>query len=511
MRYIIFILLLISITSNSNAQSRINNSSSSLQVEAKSAKLKDATGWKKDIMGNWVSNINAISETQLNEQTRHSVPQNFKWIQIVEFNFNNKTHYALLYESDIYIAGIQKQKRVYFYLMSPASYKNLVTTIQDKTGETLTIHSGTYGYMSDEDGIYSQEKLFNLINRSVLASNTLQLDLVVNAQHVDREDVVRFRLPEQANMIRGLDDNYFESNWHSFNSILLPVSKTPVSDEFELEGGAASGANKTDISNELPDRDTPASEDTFSIDNNAEDTDTFNSDSLETIIDRVSKENAYISDPIATLSNIEGWYKNTNGKWVSDNDPSYNFESVGKYEFHRFVYHGVECLVLARHEKYAGTSYYLIKKEEYDKEIAKLESSSTLNFPIIASLGIGHKLEDIAKKGEEYIDSPKDGEKIIIRDNYITLQQRNSINRNIARFFFFEKNCTQYGENGSVMCNNNVSNKIRYDETEYIGTEAMFDKMYYEVDLTNFIKFLKSPLKMNPIKTKKENNIFDLD
>ena len=127
------------------SQSRTNNNRGDIGVKSKSEKLKSAMGWKQDAMGGWVSNENAISDIQLNDQTRYSVPQNFKWMQFVQFSYNNKDSYALLYENSSYVSNSQMERRVYYYMISPSSYTKMASIINKKTGETLTLRSNTYG------------------------------------------------------------------------------------------------------------------------------------------------------------------------------------------------------------------------------------------------------------------------------------------------------------------------------------------------------------------------------
>lgn len=495
------------------SQSRVN-STGSVGMKAKSEKLKSATGWKQDAMGGWVSNQNAISDIQLNEQTRYSVPQNFKWMQFVSFNIDNRDVYVLLYETVAYVSNSQAERRVYYYLISPALYAGLDSAISKKSGETFTIHSNAYGYMSDRDGIYSQEKLLGLIKHSLTSSNSLRHDWVVNAQHVDNADVVRFRLPEEPSILDGgLSEGYFEVKWTDFKSIMLPVTQTVVAlnDEFDLDGGtavvpAALISNVQPVSDDgLAERSTqlydaqvvstalsnpvqePSQEDNSGI-SNAD-------DNTQIISDRVSKESAVVSEPIAVLKNIQGWYFNAEGKWVPDSDHTYNFETVGGYEFRNFSYRGRNYLVITRYEKYAGVNYFLISKDEYVKEMSKLNTSPMLKFQIIAQCGVGNTIEDLIKKGEEAIDAPEK-EKIIIRDSYLILQYRSSEVKNIARFFIYGLDCTQYGETGDTTCDVKVSNKVRYDEVSLIGTKDLFGKMYYEVSYADFNDFFKAPLRV---------------
>lgn len=516
MRYIALFFLSISITSTICSQSR-ETENNRLQIETKSPKLRSATGWTKDALGSWISNINAISDIHLDEKTQSTVAQNFKWLQFVEFNFDNKPYYALLYESEAHISEARKEKRVYYYLISSSSYQSLVSNISNKSAETLTIHSNLSGYMSDNDGIYTQNKLINLISKSLQVNNNTQSDFKINAQHVDRADVVRFRLPEQASGLnKDLANSYFEVSWDSFTPLLLPLKTVAATDEFELEYDASNSTsnNLKNSDNSFDDRET------FSSHKELVDTLSIYTDSIaglgvnnstEIISDRVSSEEPIVSGSIAILNGITGWYKNSEGKWVSDNDYSYNFETVGQYEFRNLTYRGKEYLILIRHEKYAGMSYYLILKEDYNREIEKINTASVLNFPILASCGIGNTLNDLIEKGKEVINSPEK-EKIIIRDNYLTLQQKTSRSKNLARFFIFEKNCTQYGESGSVTCNANVSNKIRYDEVQYIGTEEIFSKMYYETDYSKFINFLKTPSQTHTLQNAtKINKDLDFD
>lgn len=510
MKNMIITLLLASSILTANAQSResrestnTNTTATPIKIEAKSTKLRKATGWKKDILGTWISNTNAISDMQLDDKSRYSVPQNFKWIQFTEVFAMNAAHYAILYESEVYISGMQKEKRVYYYLLSTASYHNLVNTVKNKSSETLTIQSNSYGYMSNSDGVFTQQKLLSSIYNSLSKRNNSLSYLRINAQHVDQSDVVRFVLPEQSSPLNaGLDNYYFEVSWDSFNSILLPTKGNITSDEFELEDSATTYYSTTvtasDLTNtefDLSDRDTPtqSTDTTATITEGNTYTDNSTADSpLELISDRVSEEGAIVSTTIAILKDITGWYKNTQGKWVSDkeNDYSYNFESVGQYELRHLTYREIEYIILIRHEKYAGSSYYLIKKDDYDKELEKIYTSSMLNFPLVVACGIGNTLDDLVKEGVKAINTPEK-EKIIIRYDYLTLQHRLSTSKNVARFFIFERDCTQYGEDGAISCDINVSNKIKYDEVHYIGTESLFGKMYYETNYTNFINFLK--------------------
>ncbi|MDR1090469.1 MAG: hypothetical protein LBL79_05270 [Prevotella sp.] len=512
MRYINLLalgILIIGITTKISGQSR-NYKSERLVIEAQSDKLRTAKGWKLDIPGNWISNENAISGTKLTEVTKYSVPQNFKWLQFALLKNGRQNIYALLYETTAYTSAGQSERRVYYFLMTGRSYSNIVSTIQKKTGETLTIHSSLFGYMSDSDGIYTAGKLLRQMEQSIPGAEKLpEYNLNLNAQHVDNEDVVRFRLPEQASLIKdeSLKESYFETGLKDIQQLLLPVSSQAETDEFDLGNATVSPSGtaqsvEDDITDRIPAK--PKEED-FSLTDQKQTSQTGDSirngmqhvsaqEPIDAINDRTAKETAIVSAPAAQLSGIEGWYLNPEGEWVTENDHSYKFETVGKYEMRNFKYRDKDYILITRFEKYAGASYYLISKEDYLNTLDALDGSSILRFPVVAYAGIGNTLRDMIELSEKTIDTPGNKDAVVYRTNYMVLQYKLSLQKNISRFFVFYQECSKYGaETSRENCNTKVSNKIKYDDEAILGSDILFNKAYYESTYNDFMNFFRRP------------------
>lgn len=496
-------------------QSRNPKPNSNLTIISQSEKLRLATGWKLDAMGNWISNENAISDTKLNESTQYTVPQNFKWIQLISLKNGTQDLYALLYETTLYISNTQSERRVYYYLMTSKSYASIAATVAKKSGETLTIHSSSYGYMSDKDGIYSASKLVQMMEQSILSTeeNAPLYDLNINAQHVDNEDVVRFLLPEkQNNTSKTLANNYFETSWDNFNKILLPAPKQVTNEEFDLGNIAATATsskqqiqqkaieNKNDStraeieeSDFAPNRSTTADETQTAIING--------NDSITAAI--VNKEKATISEPIASFSDIEGWYLNGENKWVADGDYTYRFETIGRYEMRNFRYHEKDYILIIRFEKYAGETFFLISKQDYLDAFSDLENTSIIRFPLVAYADLSNTLNDMIKISEQAIDTPKRKDPIIFKSNYLVLQYKLSSSKNLARFFTFQQECSKYGsETSKENCNAKVSSKIKDEDQPLLGSDVLFSKMYYESTYNAFIDFFQQPI----VSSSKSNN-----
>ncbi|MBK5721713.1 hypothetical protein JGH11_12610 [Dysgonomonas sp. Marseille-P4677] len=510
---------IITLFTNMYGQSR--SSTSALTGQVQSEKLRQAIGWKQDALGEWISNNNAISDIKLNEETMSTVSQNFKWLQFVSFKNKGKDIYALLYENINHIAGSKSEKRIHYYLMDPASYRILVACISQKSGETQTIHSSKYGYMSDQDGQFSADKLLSLISQTLTQDNPgMQYDMSINAQHVDNEDVVRFRLPETSSIMGGkLTDGYFEVKWNDFSKILLPVTASN-SDEFDLGLSTTLENNQKNRlgDDNIIDRDVIKSEmgSEPQIDNYKQQSiEQITQDTLATAdvwTDRHIKEKAIVSSPIASLSNIEGWYLTQDGEWVNDKNLLYNFETVGRYEIRNFNYHKKAYILLTRYEKYAGATYFLISKDEYVKIIDELDQAVIIKFPVIVTAGIGNKLEDMIELCEETIDAPVNSDAIIFKTNYIVLQYRLSQTKNLARFFLFEQDCSRYGsETSTESCNIKVSNKIRYDDEHLLMTDDLFGKMYYESTYNDFMNFFRSPQLSKSVDVTKSKSVTGLE
>lgn len=526
MRYINFlvlVMLIIGITPKMSGQSR-NYKPARPIIESQSDKLRSAKGWKLDILGNWISNENAISDTELTEVTKYSVPQNFKWLQFALLKNGRQDIYALLYETTTYISAGQSERRVYYFLMTSQSYSNIISAIQQKTGETLTIHSSSFGYMSDSDGVYTANKLMKQMEQSILdAEKSPSYNLNLNAQHVDNEDVVRFRLPEQASLIKdeNLKESYFETGLKDIQQILLPVSSQAETGEFDLGNVTVSPSGiaqsiDDDITDKVPVN--PQGED-FNLTDKKSTLPTEDSisnsiqnitlqDTIVAINERPTKETAIVSAPIAQLSDIEGWYLNTEGGWVTDNNHSYKFETVGKYEMRNFKYRDKDYILITRFEKYAGASYYLISKEDYQSTLVALERSSILRFPVIVYAGIGNTLRDMIELSEKTIDTPENKDAVVYRSNYMVLQYKLSLQKNISRFFVFYQECSKYGaETSRENCNTKVSNKIKYDDEAILGSDILFNKAYYESTYNSFMNFFRRPVSSNslPESTLKED------
>ena len=533
MRYInllMLAMLTMSIVPKMSGQSR-NQKTDRPVIESQSDKLRTAKGWKLDILGNWVSNENAISDTELTEVTKYSVPQNFKWMQFALLKNGKQDIYALLYETTAYISAGQNERRVYYFLMNGQSYANIISAIKQKTGETLTIHSSSYGYMSDGDGVYTANKLLTQMEQSIQnADKSPVYNLNLNAQHVDNEDVVRFRLPEQASLIKdeNLKESYFEADMKDIQKILLPVSTQVQTEEFDLGTVAAlSSGLVQSIDDGIVDRipaknlveglsptdqkSTLSTED--SIGNSIQDIAV--QDTIVTITDRQAKETAIVSAPIAQFSDIEGWYLNAEGEWVTDNSHSYKFETVGKYEMRNFRYRAKDYILITRFEKYAGATYYLISKADYQNTMHALESSSILRFPLTAYAGVGNTLRDMIELSEKTIDTPENKDAVVFRSNYMVMQYRLSLQKNISRFFIFYQECSKYGaETSRENCNTKVSNKIKYDDETLLGSDVLFNKAYYESTYNNFMSFFRRPLSSNSMEEpapKEDKNEWDLE
>ena len=72
--YLIGIFLLININ---NIYSQSRNNTSQIEILSQSEKLRSATGWKLDVVNNWIPNDNAISDIKLNGETISTATQNF--------------------------------------------------------------------------------------------------------------------------------------------------------------------------------------------------------------------------------------------------------------------------------------------------------------------------------------------------------------------------------------------------------------------------------------------------
>lgn len=508
-RILIFALLVTCFTSYILGQSR-NYRPERPMIQQQSEKLRTATGWKLDILGNWVSNENAISDTKLNESNRYSVPQNFKWLQFVQLKNGRQDIYALLYETTAYITATQSERRVYYFLMTSKSYADIVSTINAKTGETYNVQSSSFGYMSDSDGVYTANKLLRLMGQSILeAETTPKYGFNINAQHVDSEDVVRFRLPEQSSAVKdeSLKESYFESPLTDFKQILLPVSSQAQTGEFDLGNVTVSpGSIGQSLKDDIEDRTPAKGEQTdlnLSTSNESAEgqLDTVaaiepTEDSIDDgLSERQAKENAIVSAPIAQFSDIEGWYHSADAGWVNDNNQTYRFETVGKYEFRNLSYRGKDYILLTRFEKYAGSTFYLIDKNEYINIAAGLDRSSMVRFPVVVYAGVGNTLRDMIELCEKTIDTPEKKDAIIFKSNYLVMQYKLSMQKNIARFFIYFQECSKYGSDTSrESCNNKVSSKIKYDDEAILGSDVLFSKAYYESSYNSFMNFFRQPL-----------------
>lgn len=493
-------VLLVCFTSTIVSQNLVSPDGS-LILLSKSAKLKKAKGWKQDITGDWVSNENAISEVPLNEKGEHLTPQNFKWIQFAHFKNESKDLYALLYESTYYTSSTQSEKRVHYFLMTSKSYAELVAAINRKDRKTFTIHSSTYGYMAESGGEYTAERLMSLIAQSIKNPSRNEYEFSVSANEVNWEDVVRFRLPEQSSITnRSMSDGYFEAKLVEFSEILLPPTAAESSDEeFDLGRAITATTGKQAAMPQIEDRTPVARENIASVNATPTKNERITTANEPTVandtFDRADKEEATVSEPISVLSNIESWYYNNEGKWVNDKDVSFRFETVGKYEIRNFNYRNKNYLLLVRYEKYAGASYYLVTKDDYADAVANMANSSIIRFPIVAYGKIGNTLEDMIEISEKAIDMPKRENTVVFKQSKIVLQYKMSETKGIARFFLFEEECSKYGsESASENCSAKTSKKIKYDDVPYLGTEKLFNKMYYETKYLDFITFLQRPL-----------------
>lgn len=511
MRYLKSVLLIVLVfycISDLFGQSRTSATNTPV-IQSQSEKLRTATGWQLDAIGNWISNQNAISDTKLTETTKYTVPQNFIWLQFVSLKNGSQDIYALLYETNVYVSSTQNERRVYYFLMTDRSYSSIASTIKAKTGETLTIISPSFGYMSDSDGIYSANKLLQLMAKSISDKNDAQeCTFSINAQHVDNEDVVRFLLPQKSSEINNtLTNNYFETKWNDFNQILLPVAINTVHDEFDLGNLAPSTSANTQLSDVNKKK-----EDNIELRNDslpqrivANDSLSLGEDSTNLgLNERINKERSTISEPFAVLSGIEGWYLNREGDWVTDKNYSYQFESVGRYEMRSFRYRNKDYILITRVEKYAGETFYLIDKDDYINALAEMDNSSIVRFPLVAHADLSYSLDEMTSMSEEAIDSPKKQDAIIFKTDYLVVQYKLSESKNIARFFFFQQECSKYGsETSKESCNPKVSKKIRYDDEALLGSDVLFSKMYYESTYSNFVSFIRKPA--STIANKREN------
>ena len=500
---LILALIFLCLSVTGVAQSRKNPTVKTQSAIVKqSPKLRTTTGWKQDNLGNWISNANAISDTQLSAQSVSTVPQNFKWIQFVEFNANNQDLYILLYENLVYISPTQTERRVNYYIMTADSYGKLIDIVDQKIGETLTVHSALYGYMSDNDGIFTQDKLMEAILQTIVSVNPTQYDFLLNAQLVDNETVVRFRLPEQSQIIESnLTDSYFEVGYDDFKTCLASIwdaSKTPLmsgmrlgtptpivpmadnirAEDFSLGNQDSSAGLATQVDNTTPlvrALDVVAASDTMDVDA------------------RTNKQHAVISKPLSVLKNIKGWYNNDESEWVSDGSPSYRFETAGSYEIRRLTYRQKEYYVFIKYEKFTGASFYLVSKDDYENNVKEIMGQSIIRIPYICNYAAGYTLEEFVAQAETVLDTPKAEKVVIVTDN-IVIQYKVSKTKNIARFFIFAETCTQYGVNGNTNCQTRTSSKIKYDDVPLLTKEALFTKMYYETTYDAFNSFLHAPL-----------------
>lgn len=498
---LISVLLFLCLSIEGIAQSRINaNAQAQVIITDQSPKLRVATGWKQDNLGNWISNANAISDTQLNGQSISTVPQNFKWLQFVTFKANNQDLYALLYENLTYVSSTQTERRVNYYIMTANSYSGLVDNINNKTGETLTIHSSSYGYMSDSDGVFTQNKLMQLIAQTVGAVSRNQYDFSLNAQFVDNAYVVRFRLPEQSTIMGGsMKEGYFEANYDEFKACLLPVLSVAPS-EFDLNATTPSTATvNSGLDEDFSLADSTVSATTSDQLTSVNATDANDIADADILITRTGKAKAIVSEPISVLKNIKGWYNNDQSEWVSDDSPSYRFETVGRYEIRSMSYKQKEYFIFTKYEKFTGANFYLVAKEDYIDQVKEIMGQSIIRLPYICNYSSGYTLDDFVKQAEVVLDTPK-SEQIIIRTNNIVIQYKVSKTKNIARFFIFGESCTQYGANGNKTCDTKTSSKIKYDDAPLLTTEALFTKMYYETTYDAFNDFLQKPLTVTIVK-----------
>ncbi|MDH6307670.1 hypothetical protein M2451_000119 [Dysgonomonas sp. PFB1-18] len=522
MKHINFLLLIALATCfvyQASAQSR-SAATGNLKIEKQSEKLRIATGWKQDISGNWISNVNAISDTKLDEQSLSTAPQNFKWLQFVLLKNGNQNIYTLLYENTAYLSSSKNERRVNFYLMTDQSYLKIVDAVKQKNGETLTIHATSYGYMSDSDGDFSSTKLMNQITQSIAANNGDLYDFSVNAQYVDNEDVVRFRIPEKTSIMSGsLVSSYFEVKLSDFENILLPAPVVKNADEFSLDAPTPdkvreAGTNAAtpvpvviaalndDIVDRVSAEKAETKTDDFSISNDAQQVvnvqyaDTISAEEpVDELADRQVKERAVVSEPVAVFSGIEGWYHTSEGEWVNDKNHQYDFETVGRYELRNFSYHRKNYLLLVRYEKYAGENYYLISRDDYTQTMQDMEKSSMLKFPVIVQAGLGYSFQDMIELCEKTLDTPVKKDAVVFKRQYLVMQYKLSKAKDVARFFIFLQSCSRYGaESSPETCNIVVSNKVRYADESLLMTDGLFGKAYYESSFSKFMDFFRKPL-----------------
>lgn len=226
---------------NSNAQSRENKEI--VQFSSKSEKLTKAIGWKQDkVTGKWIENKNVIYDRKCPSYLVSHVSQNFKWLQFATILIGGQKYYILLYEQlggEYKYPHIQEDwvedLRTHYFILTPNEYENIKKQIDLKSGENIKITSKMSGYLSNRSNIlggeysYNEENLLAKINNAIEKQGYSKTCFVLNAQVVDGQEVVRFRLPEEDLSLdkdcsfveRNFKTEYFEVNASDFKKILI--------------------------------------------------------------------------------------------------------------------------------------------------------------------------------------------------------------------------------------------------------------------------------------------------
>jgi hypothetical protein len=213
-----------------NAQSRQNKVL--LKLEKKSNILNHATGWEQNKeTGKWVENKNIILDRESSDYWISHTFQNFKWLQFATTIVNNNRYFILLYEKangrDNRYGEWEEYISTFYFILTQHQYDDLTKEITLKSAKNVVFKSNMHGFISTEyeilggEFLYNEENLLAKITNSIEKNENYEFCFLVNSQHVDGQEVVRFRLPDTCfSNEEKMGYSYFEVLQSDFKTIL---------------------------------------------------------------------------------------------------------------------------------------------------------------------------------------------------------------------------------------------------------------------------------------------------
>lgn len=196
----------------------------------------------------------------------------------------------------------------------------------------------------------------------------------------------------------------------------------------------------------------------------------------------------------SSLSFTYGWLRNEkNGKWITKENEIKDIDSFDSYTLISFLQNDIKYIAVIKKQS-EGSFWlfdtYLIDYNTYVEKMGEEINDAVLRFPILKHFKSKQKKNTLVSKTTLGLNDLND--LLPFPRDFFVFQYRFDLD-SIVKFLLYTESCN------TDTCVPNGLN-LKSDNRQilrYVGSERLYDHLYYKTTYNEFIKFIDSPLSAN--------------